>query len=353
MATITKWKNANGTMSYRALIRVKREGKIIASESRTFPRRAMAENWSRKRETEIKGEGSTRKLALKDITVGDVIHRYRAEYEQLSGWARSKREHLRFLAKHDIGRVKVQDLTSQVLIDHVRTRRQAGTGPSTVMNDITWLKAAFSPMNVAWDLPFDMTVFEDALQFSRDQKLVRRSRRRTRRPTKDELSRLDKYFAQSDQNAMIPMQECVKFALESSRRQAEITRLRWDDLIEKDLVIVVRDVKHPRTKKGNDLESKLTPEALEIIKRQPRTSELIFPYNPKSVGARFTRACRILGIQDLRFHDLRHEATSRLFERGYAIHEVAAFTLHLDWNNLRSYKHLKAKDVPTRPYQAA
>ena len=74
MATITKWKNANGTMSYRALIRVKREGKIIASESRTFPRRAMAENWSRKRETEIKGEGSTRKLALKDITVGDVIH---------------------------------------------------------------------------------------------------------------------------------------------------------------------------------------------------------------------------------------------------------------------------------------
>ncbi len=39
--------------------------------------------------------------------------------------------------------------------------------------------------------------------------------------------------------------------------------------------------------------------------------------DPKSVGAAFTGACRLLGIQDLRFHNLRHEATSRLFERGY------------------------------------
>jgi integrase len=55
---------------------------------------------------------------------------------------------------------------------------------------------------------------------------------------------------------------------------------------------------------------------------QTKTNEYIFPFDPKSVGTAFTRACRLLGIQDLRFHDLRHEATSRLFERGYQIHEV-------------------------------
>jgi hypothetical protein len=53
------------------------------------------------------------------------------------------------------------------------------------------------------------------------------------------------------------------------------------------------------------------PEAWAIVARQPRTDERIFPYNAKSVSAAFTRACKILGIKDLRFHDGRHEATSR------------------------------------------
>ncbi|WP_157994449.1 tyrosine-type recombinase/integrase [Peristeroidobacter agariperforans] len=77
---------------------------------------------------------------------------------------------------------------------------------------------------------------------------------------------------------------------------------------------------------------KLTAETWAIIERQPRTCEYIFPYDPRSVSAAFTRACHVLGIEDLRFHDLRHEATSRLFERGHQIHEVAQFTLHESWN---------------------
>ena len=49
----------------------------------------------------------------------------------------------------------------------------------------------------------------------------------------------------------------------------------------------------------------------------------IFPFKPKSIGAAFTRCVQFLGIDDLHFHDLRHEATSRLFEKGYPIQEVA------------------------------
>ena len=74
-------------------------------------------------------------------------------------------------------------------------------------------------------------------------------------------------------------------------------------------------------------------------------SEFIFPYSPKSVGAAFTRACHFLGIADLRFHDLRHEATSRLFEMGYQIQEVAQFTLHDSWNELKRYTNLKPENV--------
>jgi hypothetical protein len=101
----------------------------------------------------------------------------------------------------------------------------------------------------------------------------------------------------------------------------------------------------PTGKEGNHRRFKYTPEAWALVTAQPKTSEYIFPYDPKSVGAAFTRACRLLGIQDLRFHDLRHEATSRLFERGYQIHEVAQFTLHESWNELKRYTNLKPENL--------
>jgi len=57
----------------------------------------------------------------------------------------------------------------------------------------------------------------------------------------------------------------------------------------------------------------------------------------------------VLGIRDLRFHDLRHEATSRLFERGYQIHEVAQFTLHESWNELKRYTNIRPENVREIP----
>lgn len=67
------------------------------------------------------------------------------------------------------------------------------------------------------------------------------------------------------------------------------------------------------------------------------------------VGQRvFARAMRLLGIEDPHFHDLRHEATARLFENGYCIHEVAHFTLHESWTTLKQHTQLKPEDVPER-----
>ena len=83
----------------------------------------------------------------------------------------------------------------------------------------------------------------------------------------------------------------------------------------------------------------------DIVHAQPKYSRYVFPYNPKSVSEAFTSACRILGIEDLRFHDLRHEAISRLFELGYDIHEVAQFSLHSSWEDLKRYTHLRPENL--------
>jgi len=70
-----------------------------------------------------------------------------------------------------------------------------------------------------------------------------------------------------------------------------------------------------------------------------------FPHNHKSVGAAFRRARNALGADDLRFHDLRHEATSRLFEAGLPIERVALVTGHKDWKMLKRYTNLKPEDL--------
>lgn len=108
------------------------------------------------------------------------------------------------------------------------------------------------------------------------------------------------------------------------------------------------DVKHPTQKIGNLRQFRILKPALEIIQRQPKVSEFIFPWDSKYVGSTFTRAIHILYIDDLHFHDTRHEATSRLFEKGYSIQDVAQFILHDSWATLQRYMHLRPTDVPER-----
>ncbi|OEF18822.1 hypothetical protein A145_13805 [Vibrio splendidus 5S-101] len=75
-----------------------------------------------------------------------------------------------------------------------------------------------------------------------------------------------------------------------------------------------------------------------IIHRESKTfrnkDELIFPYNSRSVSAGFQRVRNELGIEDLRYHDLRREGASRLFEKDYSIEEVAQVTGHRNLNIL-------------------
>jgi integrase len=139
------------------------------------------------------------------------------------------------------------------------------------------------------------------------------------------------------------MQKIVGFALFSTRRQEEITLLRWEDL-DGDRILV-RDMKHPGDKKGNNIYCELPPEALTVINSMPRDGERIFPYSTDAISAAFTRACRILGIEDLRFHDLRHEAISRLFETDRTIPQVAGVSGHRSWASLKRYTHIRQSKV--------
>lgn len=137
----------------------------------------------------------------------------------------------------------------------------------------------------------------------------------------------------------MPMRKIVAFALFSTRRQEEVTLLRWEDM-DGDRILV-RDMKHPGDKKGNDVYCELPTEALAIVRSMPRTAPQLFPYSADAISAAFTRACQFLGIKDLRFHDLRHEGISRLFEMGRTIPQAAAVSGHRSWTSLKRYTRIR------------
>jgi integrase len=137
----------------------------------------------------------------------------------------------------------------------------------------------------------------------------------------------------------------VEFALATAMRLGEIVSVEWEDIDHNQRTILIRDRKHPRSKYGNSDLVPLLPEAWSILQASSRLDGRIFPYNAHSVSRAFWEACKFLKIDNLRFHDLRHEAISRLFEKGLNIHQVAVISGHKDWKSLKRYTHIHPVSV--------
>ena len=145
------------------------------------------------------------------------------------------------------------------------------------------------------------------------------------------------------------------FAIFSCRREAELTRLYLRDYDPHHSTWKVYDLKNPNGSKGNHKSFDVLDSSKEIIKRLKHSEvrdrmlklghdeNLLLPLNPKSLGKEFRQACKILGIDDLRFHDLRHEGCTRLAEQSFTIPEIQKVSLHDSWSSLQRYVSVKAR----------
>lgn len=355
MGSLLTRRRKDGSLGYTAIIRVKRDGKTVLSESATFDRRQLANEWMRRREAEIDQQRARGEPLGKGSTLTELLDWYGKDIKELTPWGRTKEADLKRLAGYEIAKKNILRLTTADYIAHVEARRRDGAGPATANNDLIWLRQVLRSARASLSLPIDLQLLEDASHELRQRRVIGKPKERQRRVTANEEKVLLEHFAVRDVRAEIPMAEIIRFALLTARRQEEITRLKWADLDREKGIAWLDDVKHPRKKVGNRRAFRVLSETWEIIDRQPRPEkeERVFPYNPKSIGANFTRACRLRGLKNLHFHDLRHEATSRLFERGYDIPEVAQFTLHESWTTLKRYTHLRPEQVEERAPKAA
>ena len=346
MGSITTRKRKNGSSSHSAQIRIMRGGVTVYQESQTFDRKQAATAWLKRREGELAQPGALDRAMREGATVAEMIDQYIDQVGTMRPLGKTKLATLKAIASSWLGEVMDCDLSSQVLVEYATWRagpEGGGVTPQTVGNDLSHLGAVLAVAKPAWGYEVDPHAMTDARKVLRKMGLTSRSKERNRRPTLEELDLLLQHFADMQQRrpSSINMLKVIGFALFSTRRQDEITRILWEDVDAEHKRVLVRDMKNPGQKIGNNVWCSLPDEAWAILQSMPRECAEVFPYNSSSVSAAWIRACKFLQIDDLHFHDLRHEGVSRLFEMAWDIPRVASVSGHRDWNSLRRYTHLR------------
>lgn len=336
MGSILARERQDGTTGYTALVRIKKAGKVIHSETETFDREAAAKAWLKKRETELAKPGALTKA--EDPTLAEVITKYNTD--KLRPHGRTKDQVLRATAASSLGGLKCSEISSPNIIAWLQ---EMTSQPQTRGNYLSHLAAVVTVAKPAWGYPIDKSVVEDARVVADKLGIISKSKERTRRPTLAELDKLMDHYAlaETKRGDCIPMTQLILFSIFSTRRQEESCRMVIEDLDRRTSEITVRDMKNPGEKIGNDVATLLPAEALKLIDDRKVAKGRIWPYNAASVSSSFTRACLILGIEDLHFHDLRHEGISRLFELGWTIPQAARVSGHRSWKSLERYSHVK------------
>ncbi len=335
--TIETRKLKSGELRFKVTVVVKKNSRIIHRESKTLKKKALAKSFGVKRVAELESEGVLKRAKVVPLSV--LLDAFMADRDLWDKTGRTKQYVVRMLRDCEIAKALSNELSTLDLIEHCRNRRGAGAKPATIYHDIAYLRSVMKKAKPVFNIEANYSIFDEAVPVLIDMSLVGKSQKRTRRPTANEIDKLKtgllkRQSARANGQVRIPFIDILDFSILTCMRIGEVCKITWEDLNEEHRTVVVRDRKDPRKKEGNHMLVPLLAESFDIAKRQPKTNERIFPYNPRSVTAGFQRVRNALGIQDLRYHDLRREGASRLFEKGYSIEEVAQVTGHRNLNIL-------------------
>jgi integrase len=174
----------------------------------------------------------------------------------------------------------------------------------------------------------------------RQVKLPRAGAPRERRVNPGELEQL---LAACEASRRRWLSAIIQLAVETGMRRSELLAMRWDDIDLEARTVLLRTTKngHPRT-------VPLSTRALDLIKGAPRCGSNVFMVSANALRLAWERLKRRAGVSGLRFHDLRHEAVSRFFEKGLNIPEVAMISGHRDPRMLFRYTHPKPAEVAAK-----
>ncbi len=303
------------------------------SRCATFESRAEAAKWARMVESEMDRGLFIDRSEAERITLSELFDRYLAEVTPQKKSAKREKQRLLFLKKQ-FGAYSPASLRSSHIAQYRDSRLAEGLAGATVVKELNSLSHLFDVAIKDWGIGIPLNPV----------KMVRRpkiERGRDRRLNPGEESKL---FATSSASRCPMLTPVIRFAIETGMRMGEILALSW-----KNIDIESRVATLPDTKTGDPRKVPLSTAALSAIQPLPRhiKDDRVFWTWKRSDSLEnvYRRAVKKAGIEDLRFHDLRHEAVSRLFEIGLNPMEVASISGHKTLQMLKRYTHLRAEDL--------
>ena len=323
-------------------VQVRRAGIYRAA---TFPTKRDAKAWAEQVEVQAAHVAAGALAPLpKGATFEDLVDAYIKDLGE-DNIGTNKTQVLKTL-RRELGRVRLTSLSAGVVRDYVDRRLDDGASGPTIAGDLSYLSAVLKWGRYARHLNLPAEIALEARRGLKHRGLKTASASRTREPTDDELERLYAYWRESTR-VKLDMETLTKFALASGMRLGEICRIRIEDVDREAKTVIIRDRKDPRRKTGNDQTVPLLPAAWAIVEPRikDRTEGRIFEIHGPSASHTWANTCAALGIENLRFHDLRHRATAQFFRMGLDIPRVSLLTGHRTWSMLRRYTDIKPADV--------
>lgn len=266
-------------------------------------------------------------------TLAEILVRYGEAITPMKRGSGPEKYRIKTLLAHRIARCTLDRLTSSEVASYRDDRLRMVSEP-TVRRELVVLRHAIETAKREWGYPFPTNPVSGI-------KIPQHGTPRTRRLTEEEFETLMQAAAKAKTWYLFPI---IALAIETGMRRSEILSLRWQNIDERRAVALL-----PFTKNG---ESRLVPlstkarSTLNIVKGRHDT--LVFPISENAFRLSWERIVRKLRFHDLHFHDLRHEAISRFFEKGLSLPEVALISGHKDPRMLFRYTHLRAEIVAAR-----
>ena len=330
MATFRKRPGPGGKSVWQA--QIIRRG--YERQYKTFDTKAEAEAWARQIEGEMDRGVFTSRAEAEATTLCEALERYAREV--VSG-KKSKGEIsiVRWWAVSAISGRSMASIRGKDIADTIKIKEAAGASPKTLLIYLATLRHMFNIAAREWGM--------ESLRNPVD--LVRKPRLpsgRNRRLVGDEHARL-MAAAQVYGGEIGPL---ITWAIETAMRRGEIAGMRWEHVDREARVLLI-----PETKTGTPREVPLSRAASAILDEkstQCSTPGLIWSLRADSISQAFKRVCKAAGVEGLTFHDLRHEAASRLSEKKFSPLEVAAITGHKSMQMVKRYSHFRAKDFVGR-----
>lgn len=252
---------------------------------------------------------------------------WRQERNRVRAWIRDP------LTERPIGKVRSRDVA-----EWVRAQEARGLAPSTIKNALQILSQAFR--YAATELGVDGL-----------QNPVRGIRLPAARPGRDrrlEPGEMERIVGACDRLGYVQLRSVVELAVATAMRRGEILALSWKDVRQNSVLV-------RRSKTGRQRAVALSPAARRALDRTatrdvdvgpaPVFPEFAGPSGARLLERQWYGVLAAAGVEDLHFHDLRHEGISALFEAGLNLPEVMQMSGHTGASMLLRYTHLHVDPI--------